>query len=83
MMINMLNSPNLEYVATVVYPEERMIDLYNVKDKQVTILVQNDHYHYWRANGHVLDNPSTSNIVDTLAKAGVGDLSYSEIILNK
>ena len=82
-MINMLNIPNLEYVATVVYPEERMIDLYNVKDKQVTILVQNDHYHYWRANGHVLDNPSTSNIVDTLAKAGVGDLSYSEIILNK
>ena len=60
-----------------------MIDLYNVKDKQVTILVQNDHYHYWRADGHVLDNPSTSNIVDTLAKAGVGDLNYSEIILNK
>ena len=82
-MINMLNSPNLEYVATAVYPEARMIDLYNVKDKQVTILVQNDHYHYWRANGHVLDNPSTSNIVDTLAKAGVGDLSYSKIILNK
>lgn len=82
-MINMLNSPNLEYVATVVYPEEHMIDLYNVKDKQVTILVQNDHYHYWRANGHVLDNHSTSNIVDTLAKAGVGDLNYSKIILNK
>ena len=83
MMINMLNSPNLAYVATVVYPDERIIDIYNVMDKPVTILVQNDHYHYWRANGHVLDNPSTSNIVDTLGRAGVGDLNYSEIILNK
>ena len=82
-MINMLNSPNLAYVATAVYPEERIIDIYNVMDKPVTILVQNDHYHYWRANGHVLDNPSTSNIVDTLGRAGVGDLNYSEIILNK
>mgnify|MGYP006934245217 FL=1 len=82
-MISMLNSPNLEYVATVVYPSERIIDIYNVIDKPVTILVQNDHYHYWRANGHVLDNPSTSNIVDTLGRAGVGDLNYSEIILNK
>ena len=82
-MISMLNSPNLEYVATVIYPEGRVIDLYNVKDKQVTVLVQNDHYHYWRANGHILDNPSTSNIVDVLARAGVGDLNYSEIILNK
>ena len=82
-MINMLNSPNLAYVATVVYPDERIIDIYNVMDKPVTILVQNDHYHYWRANGHVLDNPSTSNIVDTLGRAGVGDLNYSEIILNK
>ena len=82
-MINMLNSPNLAYVATVVYPDERVIDIYNVMDKPVTILVQNDHYHYWRANGHVLDNPSTSNIVDTLGRAGVGDLNYSEIILNK
>ena len=82
-MINMLNSPNLAYVATVVYPDERVIDIYNVMDKPVTILVQNDHYHYWRANGHVLDNPSTSNIVDTLGRAGVGDLNYSEIILNE
>ena len=82
-MINMLNSPNLAYVATVVYPDERVIDIYNVMDKPVTVLVQNDHYHYWRANGHVLDNPSTSNIVDTLGRAGVGDLNYSEIILNK
>ena len=81
-MINMLNSPNLSYVATVVYSNDTKIDIYNVKDKQVTVLVQNDGYHYWRANGHVVDNPGVHNIIEVLAKAGVLNLSYSEIILN-